>query len=77
MSTPLPTEDYWTTLPALLTVPTAAALLGISRASAYRYAASGDLPVRRLGGRVYIVTTRLRELVEGTDGESSPEGAAA
>ena len=39
-------------LPALLTVPRAAELLGISRASAYRYAASGELPVRRLGGRV-------------------------
>jgi predicted DNA-binding transcriptional regulator AlpA len=50
-------------LPALLTVPRAAALLGISRASAYRYAASGDLPVRRLGGRVYVVTARLLTMV--------------
>jgi predicted DNA-binding transcriptional regulator AlpA len=50
-------------LPALLTIPRAAALLGISRASAYRYAASGDLPVRRLGGRVYVVTARLLAMV--------------
>ena len=77
MSTPLSIEDKWSSLPALLTVPRAAKLLGISRASAYRYAASGDLPVRKLGGRVYIVTARLRELVEGTDGKSGNEGAAA
>lgn len=50
-------------LPLLLAVPRAAALLGISRAAAYRLAASGELPVKRLGGRVYVVTARLRELV--------------
>lgn len=49
--------------PLLLTVPRAATLLGISRATAYRLAASGELPVRRLGGRVYVVTAGLRELV--------------
>jgi predicted DNA-binding transcriptional regulator AlpA len=53
------------TLPALLSVSKAAEILGISRASAYRYAASGDLPTRRLGGRVYVVTTRLMDIVEG------------
>ncbi|MDT0351718.1 helix-turn-helix domain-containing protein [Pseudonocardia charpentierae] len=53
-------------LPALLTVPRAAELLGISRASAYRYAASGELPVRRLGGRVYVVTARLLAMIEET-----------
>jgi hypothetical protein len=37
-------------------------LLGISRGAAYRLAASGDLPVRRLGSRVYVVTAGLREL---------------
>ena len=31
-------------------------VLGISRAAAYRLVSTGDLPVRRLGGRVYIVT---------------------
>lgn len=50
-------------LPALLTVTRAAELLGISRASAYRYAASGELPVRRLGGRVYVITSRLLAMV--------------
>jgi excisionase family DNA binding protein len=49
-------------LPLLLAVPRAAQLLGISRAAAYRLAATGELPVRRLGGRVYVVTAGLREL---------------
>ncbi|OBF84423.1 hypothetical protein A5791_23985 [Mycobacterium sp. 852002-51163_SCH5372311] len=50
-------------LPLLLAVPHAARLLGISRAAAYRLVASGELPVRRLGGRVYVLTSGLRELV--------------
>jgi excisionase family DNA binding protein len=50
-------------LPLLLAVPQAATLLGISRASAYRLVAAGELPARRLGGRVYVVTARLRDLV--------------
>jgi excisionase family DNA binding protein len=50
-------------LPLLLTVPRAAALLGISRAAAYRLVAAGELPVRKLGGRVYVVTAGLQELV--------------
>jgi predicted DNA-binding transcriptional regulator AlpA len=56
-------ETTHKSLPALLTVPRAAALLGISRASAYRYAATGELPIRRLGGRIYVITTKLRELI--------------
>jgi excisionase family DNA binding protein len=49
-------------LPLLLAVPRAAQLLGISRAAAYRLAANGELPIRKLGGRVYVVTAGLREL---------------
>jgi excisionase family DNA binding protein len=56
-------ENVFNDLPLLLAVPHAAALLGISRAAAYRLVASEELPVRRLGGRVYIVTAGLRELV--------------
>jgi predicted DNA-binding transcriptional regulator AlpA len=51
------------TLPALISVPRAAELIGLSRASAYRFAASGDLPTRRLGGRVYVVTSRLMSFI--------------
>ncbi|GEL21696.1 hypothetical protein PSU4_06500 [Pseudonocardia sulfidoxydans NBRC 16205] len=59
------TTSVRSTLPALLSVPRAAELLGISRASAYRYAASGELPIRRLGGRVYVITARLLAMVDG------------
>jgi excisionase family DNA binding protein len=51
-------------LPILIPVPRAAKLLGISRSAAYRCAASGDLPSTHLGGRVYVVTRRLQELLE-------------
>ena len=54
-------------LPPLITVPVAAKLLGISRSAAYRYAAMGDLPTRHLGGRVYIVTSLLHELISNAD----------
>ncbi|GAA1424107.1 helix-turn-helix domain-containing protein [Catellatospora coxensis] len=53
------------TLPLLLEVTAAAKLLGISRSAAYRAANSGELPSRRLGGRVYLVTASVLDLVEG------------
>jgi excisionase family DNA binding protein len=51
-------------LPMLLAVPRAAKLLGISRSAAYRLAESGELPVRRLGGRINVVTAKLFDLVD-------------
>ncbi|MGH3827294.1 MAG: helix-turn-helix domain-containing protein [Pseudonocardiaceae bacterium] len=57
-------------LPPLIAIPTAAKLLGISRSAAYRYAATGDLPTRHLGGRVYIVTALLHELIAHADNGS-------
>jgi excisionase family DNA binding protein len=56
-------DSVFSNLTLLLAVPRAAAILGISRAAAYRLVASGELPVRRLGGRVYVVTAGLRDLV--------------
>lgn len=50
--------------PLLIPIPKAARLLGISRSAAYRCAASGGLPTAHLGGRVYVVTAKLRELLE-------------
>ena len=58
-------------LPALISVPRAAEILGLTRASAYRYAANGELPVKRLGGRVYIITARIRPLIDGTEGNAA------
>jgi excisionase family DNA binding protein len=51
-------------LPVLIPVPLAAKLLGVSRASAYRYALEGILPTTRLGGRVFIHRDRLRVFLE-------------
>lgn len=51
-------------LPLLLAVPHASRLLGISRSAGYRLAESGELPIRRLGGRIYVVTARLLEMVD-------------
>jgi excisionase family DNA binding protein len=56
-------DSVFNNLPLLLAVHRAAEILGISRAAAYRLVASGELPVRRLGGRVYVVTAGLRDLV--------------
>ena len=51
----------------LLPVPQAAKLLGISRAAAYRFASAGDLPTKRLGRRVYVVSAKLREFIDTED----------
>ncbi|AEA23375.1 hypothetical protein Psed_1124 [Pseudonocardia dioxanivorans CB1190] len=55
-------------LPALITIPRAADLLGLSRASAYRYAAAGELPTKRFGRRVYVITHRIRALFDDESG---------
>lgn len=61
-------------LPPTITVVQAAALLGIGRNAAYRAAATGQLPVVRLGGRILVLTAPLRrllgvELAAGVDGQ--------
>jgi hypothetical protein len=60
-------NDATENLPALLSVPRAARLLGLSRASAYRYAATGELPTKRFGGRIYVITVKIRPLLDGTE----------
>jgi predicted DNA-binding transcriptional regulator AlpA len=65
-----PRADPFAGLPLLIPAPTAAKLLGISRAAAYRFASAGALPTKRLGRRVYIVTAKLREFVM-TEGEAA------
>jgi predicted DNA-binding transcriptional regulator AlpA len=60
-------DDPLDGLPLLIPVPRAAKLLGISRAAAYRFASTGDLPIKRLGRRVYVVSAKLREFIEKED----------
>jgi hypothetical protein len=60
-------DDPLEGLPLLIPVPRAATLLGISRAAAYRFASAGDLPTKRLGRRIYIVSAKLREFIETED----------
>jgi predicted DNA-binding transcriptional regulator AlpA len=60
-------DDPFAGLPLLIPVPQAATLLGISRAAAYRFASAGDLPTKRLGRRVYVVSAKLREFIETED----------
>ena len=50
-------------LPALLKIEQASVLMGISRSAAYRAVAAGDLPSVRFGGRLYVPTARLLELL--------------
>jgi predicted DNA-binding transcriptional regulator AlpA len=59
------------TLPALISVPKAAQLIGLSRASAYRFAATGELPTRRLGGRVFVVTAKLQAFIDGEEQQAA------
>jgi excisionase family DNA binding protein len=60
-------DDPFADLPLLIPVPRAAKLLGISRAAAYRFASAGELPTKRLGRRVYVVSAKLREFIETED----------
>jgi excisionase family DNA binding protein len=50
-------------LPPTITVERAGELLGISRRSAYRAAASGELPTIRLGRRLLVPSARLLALL--------------
>jgi predicted DNA-binding transcriptional regulator AlpA len=57
-------DDPFAGLPLLIPVPHAAKLIGISRAAAYRFASAGDLPTKKLGRRVYVVSAKLRDFIE-------------
>ena len=53
------TDDY----PATMTIEQAGELLGLSRSSAYRAAARGELPTLRFGRRLIVPTGRLLDLL--------------
>ena len=50
-------------LPPTLSVEQAAKLLGVSRSSAYRAAANGQLPTISFGRRLLVPTHRLLEML--------------
>jgi excisionase family DNA binding protein len=54
-------------LPPTVSVEEAGELLGISRRSAYRAAANGELPTLRLGRRLLVPTARLLEMLGVAD----------
>jgi predicted DNA-binding transcriptional regulator AlpA len=60
-------DDPFAGLPLLIPVPQAAKLIGISRTAAYRFASAGDLPLKKLGRRVYVVSAKLRDFIENED----------
>jgi hypothetical protein len=39
----------------------------VGQDAAYRFASAGDLPTKRLGRRVYVVSAKLREHIETED----------
>lgn len=59
-------------LPATITIEEAGELLGISRRSAYRAAAVGELPTLRLGRRLLVPTPRLLALLGMPAGRADP-----
>lgn len=64
----------------VLSVTEAAEVLGISRSLAYQLVARGELPSRRLGGRIVVLWRPLQRLLDGeptanaTDGADQAEG---
>ena len=52
-----------TTLPPTISVEQAGELLGVSRRSAYRAAARGQIPTVRIGRRLLVPTQRLLDLL--------------
>ena len=55
-----------TTMPATMTIPEAARLLGISRSAAYRAAARGEIPIIRIGRRLLVPTAKLYTMLGWT-----------
>jgi excisionase family DNA binding protein len=56
-------EDELSELPPTISVARAAKLLGVSRSTAYRAAASGQLPTITFGRRLLVPTSRLLEMI--------------
>ena len=53
----------------VLSIEEAGKILSISRSSAYQAAASGELPVIRIGRKLLVPRARLMEMLGERDGE--------
>jgi excisionase family DNA binding protein len=63
MENPATTETAWRDRPTV-TIPEAAALLGVSKSSIYRAAHAGTFPVVRVQSRFVVPTAALARLLE-------------
>ena len=52
-----------TDMPATMSVPAAAELMGISRSAGYRGVARGEIPSIRIGGRLLVPTAKLYQML--------------
>ena len=73
---PLPSPPLGWRDRAFLNVQDAAAIVGVSPASLYRFAGEGRLELRRFAGRTVVVAASLAVLVDGAE-PWSPSGRAA
>ncbi len=58
---------------AVLTVPEAGAMLGLSRGSAYEAARRGQLPVLRIGGLLKVPKAAFERMLEEEAPRKTPE----
>ena len=62
---------------ATITVEEAAQILGIGRSAAYEAVARGQLPIRRIGRRIFVPVPALMAWLGSTEAEpGSPAGPA-
>ena len=59
------------TMPATMTIPEAAELLGISRSAAYRAVTRGEIPTIRIGRRLLVPTAKLYAILGLLPGPAS------
>lgn len=57
-------------VPTVISVDDASGLLGVSRRTAYRAAARGQIPTLRIGRRVFVPTRPLLEMLGLDQGEA-------
>jgi excisionase family DNA binding protein len=71
-----PLGDRTSPLPLVLSVPQAAAILGISKDLAYDLTARGELPSLRFGRRIVVPTKPLLTLLNGEGAPLFPQRSA-